>query len=90
MEQLGIDHRLTYFDGHIAVAVEGDFSDRNNMDFNLGKKKFSIAETTAKGFRIGESILRSPQTINDLKYLQKPGEDSKLYHAHTGKDFKFI
>ena len=90
LEQLGIDHRLTYFDGHIAVAVEGDFSDLNNMDFNLGKKKFSIAETTAKGFRIGESILRSPQTINDLKYLQKPGEDSKLYHAHTGKDLKFI
>jgi len=29
LEQTNIDYRLVYFDGHIAVAVEGEYGNRN-------------------------------------------------------------
>ena len=69
LEQTNTDYRLIYMDDHIAVAVEGDYSDRNELDFNLGDKTYSIAETTANGFQIGASMLN--MNIADIKYIQK-------------------
>ena len=59
LEQTEVDHRLIYADGHITVAVEGNYGDWNNMNFNIGDKVYSIAETTAKGFIIGSSRLQT-------------------------------
>ena len=88
LEQTNTDYRLIYMDDHIAVAVEGDYSDRNELDFNLGDKIYSIAETTANGFQIGASMLN--MNIADIKYIQKPGLESKIYNAKTGDVLPFF
>ncbi len=90
LEQTGIDYRLIYTDGHITVAVEGDFRNANGMSFKIGEKQFSIAETTADWFRIGSSTLDTPITLQEIKYFQRPGKDSKIYNAKTGKELPFF
>ncbi len=48
LEQTGADYRLVYLDHHITVAVAGNFSTANGMNFSLGRKTYFIAETTGK------------------------------------------
>jgi hypothetical protein len=87
LEQTEIDYRLVYIDSHISIGVEGNYPNRNELTFSLNKKNYSIAETTLKGFQIGNSKI--DLRIKDIKFLQKPGEDSKIYDARTGKPMPF-
>jgi len=93
LEQIGVDYRLIYFKGHISLAIEGDFKDNNSLSFSIGGKTFTMAEVTAKGFIIGDSILATPDgkllRIKDMLYFQKPGLGSKIYDAKTGKPLQF-
>jgi hypothetical protein len=86
LEQADIDYRLLYSEGHISVAVEGDYPNRNGLNYEISGKNYSIAETTTDGFRIGKSILK---VVKDIKYIQDPGKDSKIYNAKTGKALSF-
>lgn len=90
LEQTGVDYRLVYINEHITVAVEGDYGNRNELNFNIGDRTYSIAETTARGFQIGHSRLTQNLGIEDIKYIQRPGEDSKIYDAKTGKALPFF
>ena len=90
LEQTGVDYRLVYINEHITVAVEGDYGNRNGLNFNIGDTTYSIAETTARGFQIGHSRLTQNLGIEDIKYIQRPGEDSKIYDAKTGKALPFF
>jgi len=78
LEQAGIDYQLLYYTGHISVGVEGDFPKTNKLNFELNGKTFFIAETTAKDFVIGESLLSEEIDLRDIKYTQKPGVNSEL------------
>ena len=90
LEQTDVDYRLVYINGHITVAVEGNYENRNRLSFNIGDTTYSIAETTARGFQIGRSRLSRDLGIEDIKYIQRPGEDSKIYDAKTGKALPFL
>jgi len=89
LEQTEIDYRLIYFRNHIALAVKGNFEDENNLSFNLGKDTYSLAETTASGFKIGTSKLKTKIKIEDINFIQKPSEPS-IYNAKTGKAAEFM
>ncbi len=88
LEQTKVNYRLAYFPEHISVAVEGNYLDENGYSFNIGNNKFSIAETTTKGFVIGRSTLNVPLTLERMDYFQKPGIDSKIYRKN-GKALEF-
>ena len=90
LEQTDVDYRLVYINGHITVAVEGNYGNRNGLSFNIGDTTYSIAETTAKGFQTGRSRLSRNLEIEDIKYIQRPGKDSKIYDAKTGKPLPFL
>jgi len=96
LEQIGVDYRLLYIGepsiGHISVAVEGDYLNLNHLGFKLGTKRFSIAETTARGFQIGKSvpiIAKVKMRLSSVKYIQRPGENSKVYNVETGEALEF-
>ena len=89
LEQTDVDYRLFYFDGHITVGVEGNYENRNGLSFNIEDTTYSIAETTAKGFQIGYSRLNKNVEVEDIKYIQRPGEDSNVYDAKTGEALPF-
>jgi len=90
LEQTDVDYRMVYTDTRITVAVEGDYPTRNRLSFNLGDITYSMAETTAKGFQIGSSGLNSGLSIEDIKYIQRPGENSEIYDAKTGEALPFL
>lgn len=78
LEQAGINYRMIYFPGHIAIAVEGRFPEINKLHFEHEGIKYSMAETTVKGFIIGMTRLQKDDITNDITYIQKPGKDTKL------------
>ena len=95
LEQLDIEYRLLYMGmgedvGHIAVAVTGNFPSRNDLTFSIGEKKYYLAETTARGFVIGQSLLTKNIEVSDISYIQKPGKNSRVYNARTGKPVEFF
>lgn len=93
LEQTDLDYLLVYGHldklGHITVAVAGNFGNRNGLTFNLGGKSYAIAETTASGFRIGESRFVKPFGLTNIEQTQKPGLNSVIYDA-KGKPLPFI
>jgi len=76
LEQAGIDYRLVYFTGHIAVGVGGDFRSDNGLVMKIEGKKYSLAETTVNGFAIGNTRLLKSDITSEIRYVQKPGRDS--------------
>ena len=88
LEQLGINYILVYFGNHVAVAVEGDFSDENNLTFTYRKKSYTIAETTCSGFILGKTIAVSTSSrgqeilsIKAIRYVQLPAKDQRVFDA---------
>ncbi len=75
LEQYGINYRLLYFTGHIAVGIAGKFPNENGLKVSIDDTVFSMAETTAKGFIIGRTKLLKNDITGELKYTQKPGRD---------------
>jgi hypothetical protein len=84
LEQAGIDYRLVYFPGHIAVAINGDFPDLNKTIIKYEGVEYHLAETTVKGFRIGITGLLQKDLTSELRYIQKPGKDSKIINVKDG------
>jgi transglutaminase-like putative cysteine protease len=84
LEQFAIDYRLLYFEGHIAVGVEGKFSSENGLSAKIDDEVFYMAETTARGFLIGKTRLLKSSFSGELKYTQKPGRD-KMFVAYDEK-----
>lgn len=76
LEQAGIDYRLVYFTGHIAVGVAGEFRNDNGLEMKIEGKKYSLAETTVNGFIIGNTRLLKNDITSEIRYVQKPGRDS--------------
>lgn len=86
LEQENVPYWLMYAEGHVTVCVEGDFSNLNGLSFNIGKRRCSIAETTATGFEIGKEPLTAeirPQ------YFQRPGSRDEIFNAKTGQKVEF-
>jgi hypothetical protein len=74
LEQTDIDYRLVYYVGHITAAVEGEFPLINGLNFESNGKRFHIAETTTRNFRIGQSKLLRDIGADKIIYVQKPGK----------------
>lgn len=85
LEQYDIDYRLVYMTHHICVGVEGSFPKTNNLNFVYENKNFTIAETTAKDFRIGTTHLLDEFNPEKIIFIQKPGRDGNLV-KFTSKD----
>ncbi|MBZ0202926.1 MAG: hypothetical protein K8I03_07920 [Ignavibacteria bacterium] len=78
LEQAEINYLLVYFQGHIAVGVEGKFPSDNNLNFDFEGTNYTLAETTAKGFVIGLTRLQKDVITNDITFVQRPGKNSQL------------
>jgi transglutaminase-like putative cysteine protease len=87
LEQTDVEYRILYVPGirHVAVAVAGDFPQRNNLAYDIGKKMFFLAEPTARGFQIGKSLLEKPIRAKDIGFLQRVGPQFRIFNAKTGK-----
>jgi hypothetical protein len=93
LEQAAIEYKLLYMelDGddlmdHIAVAVAGDFSNQNGMGFTLDGEPYTIAETTAAGFVIGQSRVEDYDGLEEIRYFQRPGQ--WIADAQTGESIQ--
>lgn len=85
LEQTGIDYRLLYLPGHIAVGVSGNFPNDNDLAFRIQGQVMHVAETTAQGFRIGLTTLERAITAQDIRYLQRPARRAAILDAATGR-----
>ena len=88
LEQTEINYQLLYMDGHIAVAVEGDFPNWNRLSSKLSDKSpsYSYTATTSPGFRIGESLIN--RKLSDIQYTQQPSKGI-IMDVRTGKEVAF-
>ena len=90
LEQVEADYYLTYFDEHLTVAVQGDFSDDNREYFVSGGKKYFFAETTDSGYVIGKTKLEDPNRFRDIILLQKVGDNTKPYNMRLHKPLALL
>jgi hypothetical protein len=79
LEQYGIGYILVYFKGHICAAVEGDYPVANGLNIMYEGKKYTLAETTVKGFIAGVTPLDKSFPLEGITYIQKPGTDMVKY-----------
>ncbi len=90
-EQAGIPQLLVYLKDvvglcHVAPAIQGDYSSRNGLNFEYDGERYFIAESTAEGFQIGKSKLNRDFDIRNIRYVQRPGADSKIIDLKTGEE----
>jgi hypothetical protein len=86
LEQLEVDYILVYSKNHIFVAVEqGNFPNINSYGFIFKGKKWTPAETTLKGFKIGETRLRNSGVSGNYEYIQIPARKNELW-TYPGED----
>lgn len=90
LEQLGIDYLLVYLEGHIAVALSGEYPLRNRMYFHHNGTLYHIAETTTEGFQIGETKLEEPFYYEDILYLQKPGRNTRIFDMSLRDSLEYL
>ncbi len=90
LEQAKIPYMLVYLPSHICVAVQGDFPTTNDMHFTHEGIQYTIAETTAEGFVIGESLLQMPITEDTFEFLQYPGKRTRLYDLAEKDSLPFL
>jgi hypothetical protein len=80
LEQLAIEYLLVYSKEHVFVAVGQDgFPNRNSYGFRFDRKSWVPAETTATGFRIGETIIDKPEALREIMYIQRPARKNELF-----------
>ncbi|MBX7240860.1 MAG: transglutaminase-like domain-containing protein [Bacteroidia bacterium] len=90
LEQLGADYRLAYLNNHICVLVNGNFSKENDLNVSLNDTTYFMAETTAKGFIIGESQLqKAPNLQKEIEFIQKPEKNGYILEYPSGEPVKF-
>jgi len=90
LEQMQLPYLLVYTEGHILVAVPGDFSIRNGIHFDHDGGRYYFAETTLKGFQIGKSMAFPTLGEKDIQYLQKGGKNTRLYDYQKGDSLDFM
>jgi len=74
LEQIGNDYVLVYYPSHIAVFVSGQYADTNGYTIVHDGKRYYMAETTAPGFVIGQTRLRTTTSPEiNWTHLQRPG-----------------
>lgn len=78
LEQIEADYVLAYYHGHICPAVCGNFPKANGQNFSYNGKNYSIAETTVKGFQLGKTFLEKDFTVEAIRFIQRPGENSEI------------
>lgn len=89
LEQIGENYLLIYTPDHIAVAVEeGGFQRRNDHWFEWEGRNWQIAETTAKGFRIGRDHLTKSLGIEDIQFVQRPSEPNRIVALADGEQLR--
>jgi hypothetical protein len=88
LEQKGITHQLVYYPNHINVAVAGNFPNENGYAYELSPVKYSIAEPTNPGFKIGKTRLNGFD-MSKMRQIQTPGKNSPLFDAKTGDQLPF-
>ncbi len=89
LNQVDIPFLVVYLDGHITIGVRGKFSRNNGMFFMHETDTYTLAETTAEGFRIGHSELIEPMETWHYKYLQRPGKTEKLFDLWKNDSLEF-
>lgn len=90
LEQIDYPYLLVYMPRHIAVAVPGDFSDKNGMSFEHEGERYYFAETTFKGFWIGQTYFSPPLSEEDISYLQYPGKATRLFDVANNDSLEFV
>jgi hypothetical protein len=84
LEQIDEDYLLVYVPEHITVAVrQGQFSRQNGLTFTWDATDWIIAETTASGFQIGESIVSGAERLKQIQYIQRPSRQITIYNYST-------
>ncbi len=81
LEQYDIDYVFVFLRHHLAIAVAGDFPNMNGYTINVDGKKYYLAETTAKGFQIGRTLLQDPYNPYQPMNL---GESIKFIETRDG------
>jgi len=89
LEQVGIDYLFLYYIDHISVGVKGNFENKSGLALKIFHEPYFLAETTAEGFQIGRSHLRSRLDIENIECIQRPGEESFIYEVKTGEALPF-
>ena len=80
LEQMEIEYILVYSKNHIYVAVEQEyFPDINFYGFIFKGKKWTPAETTFAGFKIGQTKVDKPELLREIKYIQIPAQKNELF-----------
>jgi hypothetical protein len=80
LEQLSLPYLLVYSNNHITTAVpRGSFPNTNSYGFFRNETLWLIAETTAKGFKIGETRVVQESLVKKINYIQEPRERNALY-----------
>jgi hypothetical protein len=85
LEQLRIEYVLVYTRDHIFVAVpKGDFENQNDLEFEFENRRWTPAETTLRGFRLGKTRVNQTEKLKQLEYIQYPSIKNVL-HDIDGK-----
>ncbi len=84
LEQIGEDYVLLYCPRHITVAVpQGNFENKNKMDFEWEGKPWLIAETTLPGFQIGDTRVANFDKLTPVNYVQVPKLPNVIFDASS-------
>ncbi len=90
LEQINEEYILLYSPRHITVAVpQGNFVNGNKLDFKWDQRQWMIAESTAAGFQIGQSMVTDPSLLTNVKYVQNPKIRNLIYDAHSYESLNF-
>lgn len=91
LEQIGEEYIILYTPRHITVAVPiGNFPNENNVDYEFNSRQWAVAETTAKGFKIGRSKLDRPEILQLVNYVQDPKHMDVIFDVNSGEFLKFL
>lgn len=84
LEQIGEEYVLLYCPRHITVAVpQGNFENRNKMDFTWEGKPWLIAETTLAGFQVGDTRVANFDKLTPVNYVQVPKLPNVIFDASS-------
>lgn len=91
LEQIGEEYILLYAPQHITVAIpQGSYANENKLDFTWDRRPWLIAETTAPGFQIGKSMVKEPNRLTNVQYIQDPKNSNVIHDAHSYRILEFF
>ena len=82
LEQTDIDYYIVYTADQAALVVEGDFpQQRGALDLKINGRSYHLADISNGSFTIGSA---APFSASDIRYIQRPGINSRIYDLQTG------